>query len=254
MTHEVQPYYVREPQNWAVEQERMRHIQPMYTVGELAMFVLLWTIRDFEVGRVVRCDQCYTSRGVIAEAYGQPSKNKCPYCYGTTFDGGFRAVIVRPVMINDTDPNQQFQNRGVPETEDINVETTPDFQINSGDYLFRATGERFALRAPSRNTLRSGFMAPYQADTKISYAALRASREDETSAAYIIPPDAHRLDQILTLYSRLPYAFADKEITRDALIPHTDLGYAMKLVVADRLKARFPSLRWPTETQGPEAP
>jgi hypothetical protein len=84
----LQPYYLREPQRWAVDQERQRHLQALYTVGEWTMFCLMWNLEDFQNGLVTRCSVCYNRS---SQAYKQGERNKCPDCFGTTFEGGFRA-------------------------------------------------------------------------------------------------------------------------------------------------------------------
>src|SRR6478609_414109 len=53
------PYYLRDRQNWAVEQERMRHDEALYSIGEYAIFVLMWHIQDLTAGLVQRCSRCY---------------------------------------------------------------------------------------------------------------------------------------------------------------------------------------------------
>jgi hypothetical protein len=84
------PYPVHEihapdPQPHAVATERFRHDGALFQWGEYAIFVLMWSVDDFEQGRVGRCPACYTAYGLIAEAYDQPARRNCPECFGTTF-------------------------------------------------------------------------------------------------------------------------------------------------------------------------
>jgi hypothetical protein len=217
-----QPYYVRQPQRWAVDQERQRHSQALYTLGEWTMFCLMWHIQDYENGLVSKCPACATSR--IASAYKQPERNKCMTCFGTTFDGGFKALIVRPAIFSDTDEGQQYQARGVVESDDLDMESTPDFRVRSGDYCFRSTGDRFFLRVPQRVTLRTGFATPYQRAMAVGYNHAHASLEDHSTVSYLIPPKADDLIEILNVSSTEPIDWSAYEIIRAPLIPVDDLA------------------------------
>lgn len=227
----AQPYYVREEQDWAVEQERQRHSQALYSYGEYAMFCLMWHVRDFEAGLVQRCSRCRGDgsnavRVGIADAYNQPTQARCPNCYGTTFEGGFKAQIIRPCIFSDADEDEQKLARGVMNPQDLSVESTTDFRVRSGDYVFRATGDRFYLRVPNRLTLRTGFAVPHQSSMAIGYNHARANQEDRTSVAYDIltpgidPPQT--LVGLLNTANRIPIDFDNYEIIRGRLIPPED--------------------------------
>jgi hypothetical protein len=222
----AQSYYVRDMQPWAIDQERMRHYQALWTLGEYAMFVLMWHARDHEQGLVGRCTKCYAQgdsvKSKIAQAYNQPEEHRCPVCFGTTFQGGFKAKIIRPAIFSDADEDEEKQPRGVTNPQDLSVESTIDFRVRSGDYVFRATGDRFQLRVPERITLRTGFEVPHQSTMAIGYNHARANQEDETSVAFIIPPTAKALGDILTRGSRTPENFSRYEIIRSPLIPRND--------------------------------
>lgn len=221
----VQPYYIREPQDWAIETERRNHAQALYQVGEWAMFVLMWHVVDFEAGLVTRCSTCYgapdTRARKIADAYNQPTKNKCPDCFGTTFEGGFRAKIVRPAIFTDTDETERIDRRGAVHPDDLNVETTWDFRALGGDYVIRSDNSRWQIRTPERTTLRTGFEHPEQIDTSISYGNIRAGVEEPGTVAYMIPPvDFATVHSLLTTPMRYPGDFSSVEVIRAPLIPH----------------------------------
>lgn len=219
-----QTYYLRQSQNWAIEQEQQRHAQALYSVGEMACFVLMWHEIDFQRGLVTRCATCYDTADPIinriTSVYNQPTRNKCPDCFGTTFEGGFRARIVRPVIITDTDETEKPDRRGVVHTDDMEVESTWDFRSRNGDFLLRADGSRWRLSAPQRTTLRTGFAHPSQLITAIAYSAMRASYEEEGTVAYLLPPtDPTQLQAVLTAPAFWPPDFSTFEIERAALIP-----------------------------------
>lgn len=217
----VYPYYIRETQPWAIEQERRRHNQALWLVGETSMFALMWHIEDFNNGLVGRCRTCYTSQGAITEVYGQSDQNKCPDCFGTTFDGGFKALIIRPAIFSDTDEGETFHSRGVVHPNDLAIESTPDFRVRNGDYCFRQTGERYYLRVPERITLRTGYSLPTQQDHAIGYNHANAAVEDPTAVAYLIPPQPDETTAILRRSSRIPRDWSSYEVIRAPLIPTT---------------------------------
>lgn len=219
MPHRAYPYYIRETQPWAIEQERRRHNEALWHIGENTMFCLLWHQPDFEAGFVNRCPTCFESQGIIAEVYGQPNENKCPDCFGTTFEGGFKALIVRPAIFSDSDQSESISRRGVVHPQQLSIDSTPDFRIQTGDYCFRATGERYYLRAPERVTLRTGFGEPTLENSGIAYNHANAAEEDPTSVAYKIPPASDELPIFLGRRSRIPRNWASFEIIRAPLIP-----------------------------------
>lgn len=209
--------YVRTQQNWAVDQVRQQHDQALYMLGEHVLFCLLWTAKDHDAGLVGLCTVCASDR--ISKAYGQATRNKCPNCFGTRFEGGYRALIVRPAVFTDADDSQSFTARGVVQPQEVHLETTSDFRVHSGDYAMRATGERLQLRAPQRTTLRTGFGTPYQRDVATAYNLTRAAVEDQESVAYTIPPNTDDLIEILSRSGATPPSFADIEVIRAPLIP-----------------------------------
>jgi hypothetical protein len=209
--------YTRRVQDWAIQQERANHDQALWQLGENAMFVLLWTARDYDAGLVSLCTVCSSDRA--SKAYGQPTRNKCPDCFGTRFEGGYRALIVRPAIFTDSDDGQNFTARGVVAPQDLQVESTSDFRAHGGDYCFRATGERLQLRDPARTTLRTGYGTVRQAQAGIAYNLNRAGVEDSDSVAYTIPPAPDALFTILGRSGPVPQTFADVEVIRAPLIP-----------------------------------
>jgi hypothetical protein len=223
--HRFRPYYVRDRQPWAVQQERQRHTQAMFTVGEYAMFALMWHLQDFQNGLVARCPRCYSQspdsrQEKIAKVYQQPIQNKCPVCFGTTFDGGFKALIVRPTIFSDTDESEILKDRGIVHPDDVQVESTVDFRVRQNDYVFRASGDRWQLRVPQRVTLRTGFDPPLQSQSAITYNHASAQLEDPVaSVAYKIGPNKAMLRSILSRHSRYPIDFSQYEIIRSSLIP-----------------------------------
>lgn len=217
------PYYVRDRQPWAITQEIQRHDEALFSLGEYAVFCLLWHEQDFTAGRVGRCPTCFLAVDRTAKAYGQGNQNRCPDCYGTTFEGGYRAMIYRPALFTEVDEDEQKTARGIARPAGVNVESTQDFRVLHGDYVFRANGHRYMLRTPERTTLRTGFGTPFQSTTSIGYNVSRGALEDvNTSVAYTISPTATILKSVLGMARYVPFDFSAYETIRAPLIPIED--------------------------------
>lgn len=218
------PYTVRQHQNWAVGQERYRHNGGLYWVGEWVVFFLLWTTIEFEHGLVERCHVCYRSgtevENRVTAIYNQPTKQKCPDCLGTTFEGGYRARIVRPAILTDTDEDEKLAKRGVTHPANLTVETTVDFRAHSGDYMVRADNSRWQLSVPRRTTVRTGFEHPGQQGAGIAYGNMTASHEEPGQIVYQAPPVAGR-DVAAVLTQPVAYVadFSGFEVVKAPLIP-----------------------------------
>lgn len=196
MTGQPHLTYTRRAQNWAVEQERYRHDQALYEVGEWAMFVLLWHVADYSLGLVERCSYCVLPFGDVGEVYKQPSVNKCEACYGTTFEGGYRARIVRPALFGDTDFDEKVDKRAVTNPDSVSLETTSDFRVRTHDIVMRGDGTRWTLKVPDRVNLRTGFHRPGH-DFGIGHTLANVALQDPTHVSYTIPPDEATLKAIL---------------------------------------------------------
>lgn len=213
-----QPFYLPDPQDFAFVQERQRHDQALYSFGEYTMFVMMWTVSDFEEGLVDRCSTCYSSYGKIAEAYGQPARTDCPNCFGTSLEGGFKAQIVRPAIWDFTEPDTQTNARGEVTLASATVQTTGDFSMNTGDYLFRADGTRWESRSNGTNHLHTGFEMLNSARSSVGYNYTQASLVDASSVAYLIPPSPVVIKSRLDIAGvRVPQPFGDLEVERAAL-------------------------------------
>ncbi len=202
------PLYVRERKDWAVEQENYRHDQAIYSLGELVLFVLMWTVEDHQAGYIAKCKRCFagaTDEARSSAVYQQSTVTRCPECYGTTFEGGVRAKLVRPALITDSDDEEKKSGRGVLHPQSVSVEATNDFRYRSGDYMFRIDGSRWQLTNPTRVTLRTGFSHPTQQKDSIGYVRGVATLVDQTSVAYMIPPNSARIEQILQEPARYPF-------------------------------------------------
>ena len=214
-------FYIQNRKDWAIHQENYRHDQAMYGMGELAMFVILWRLEDHRLGYVRRCPRCYENAdadlSAAAKAYNQPTQNRCPMCYGTTFEGGVRAKLIRPTIFTDTDDQEVPTEHGMNYPQNLTVETTSDFRYRAGDFVFRSDGSRWRLANPQRVQLRTGFGHPSQNMDSIGYGPTIANLEDKTSVAWMIPPNEDDLKVQLQESSRYPTY--NHDVVNGPLIP-----------------------------------
>jgi hypothetical protein len=187
-------------QGYAIEQARDRHTEALYRRGEYAMFVLMWDVEDFEIGRVNRCPICIGRFGDdVEKAFGgQPAQEKCPDCLGTGLEGGWKAKIIRPSLWTVELSEDEVQGRrGVHEAQQANVQSTFDFTMDRGDFILRADGTRWYVRAPRTSLLAEGFgvLTDGAASTGFNFAG--AVQEPTTSVAFLVQPEASVLMPIL---------------------------------------------------------
>jgi hypothetical protein len=172
--------------DYAAVQEIMRHDDALAFFAEMSALVLLWSIEDFNEGRVAHCPACYLSLGKVADAYKQPGRHLCPTCYGTTFEGGYRALVYRPVMWAPVEQTDDIARHGHVKITSADVQTTSDVQMRDGDYIVRLDGSRWKISQPTGQEITTGFGPSFDQKTRSSF---RANMEAPTSAAFLVPVD-----------------------------------------------------------------
>lgn len=182
-----QPIRPWEYQTWASDVVETSHNEALFAFGELAIFTLLWRPFDFDAGLVARCSRCFGGTASRhAAAFGQPTQNECPVCFGTTFEGGVRAQILRPTIFADRNDETRDEARGTVTSDTLQMETTADFTMNKGDVVIRFDNTRWQAEAKGENVIRDGF-GPVQ--TKDGFSGLTTIRlDDPTTVSYLIPP------------------------------------------------------------------
>jgi hypothetical protein len=225
MARGAQPYWLPDHKDWAVQQERQRHNQALYAYGEYVMFALLWHLPDYEAGLVDRCPKCFVAGGEVAEAFGQPVREHCDSCFGTTFGTDVRALVVRPAIVDIEAEHASVDEgrRGAYETANITVQTTADVRIRNGDYMIRANNDRYRLSVPAYTPLKTGFQVETTGRQATAYSFGEAVLEDRSSVAYDIPPKEDAtvlsiLDNPPNGYPRLPESFASVERINGPLV------------------------------------
>lgn len=200
LTHQYAPSPVRD---YAIATERFHHTEALYRFGEHAMFALMWTERDFEQGRVGRCSRCFASTGnnaAIASVYKQANLAACPVCLGTSFEGGYRALVVRPSLWVFSEDADTEGRRGITIGATAEVQTTYDFQMHTGDFVLRGDGTRWQVGPITAPHLSEGFETPTNVDNLVANS-VRVNKEDPSSSAYQVGPGTSELISILNQYN-----------------------------------------------------
>lgn len=188
-------FHLPQRQPWAREHERKSHEEALNAFGEYTLFVLMWDISDFEAGRVDRCPRCQTigaanptNAEAIFDTFKAPVEDRCPVCFGTTFEGGWKAKLVRPAIWDYTEEKWDKTARGYVTNNVGSIQSTSDFFMTDGDYAFRADGTRWQVTGAQNSRIVDGFGHPSRADNNLGINYSNAVREDPSTVAYTISP------------------------------------------------------------------
>lgn len=211
-----QQLWLNDPQSYAIDQVSLRRQQALARYGEYSIFLLMWRLADHTQGLVQRCSTCW---GDAAEVYGQATREKCPNCFATTFEGGYKARIIRMALWDANESDDRSNKRGDVEISTASIQTTEDFRLRNGDFIIRADGTRWRVQTISTNHLRTGFMHPSLQRTPVGFNYGQVVREDESSVAYIIDPSPTELGNIDLIGARYPHDFSWAENVRGPILP-----------------------------------
>ena len=212
------PFHLRSLQNFAINQERQRSEQALYQFGEYAMFCLMWNRFDYDAGLVGLCLRCTVGRGLIAEVYQQAAEANCPDCFGTRYEGGFKALLVRPAIWDVNEEVDAGEPRGLALMMSGTVQTTGDFRIWKGDFVFRADGSRWQVKNLTTSHIQTGFGFEGAQDVA-GYNFGGIIREDETTACYLIPPLGPDCVALLSVpVTHYPRDFSATEVHRTSVL------------------------------------
>lgn len=217
-----QPYWKVQDQPWAESHIRASHLDALLRYGEMAMYLLLWRSEDYERGEVERCPVCVVGNR-LAIGYDDTPNPYCHDCLGTTFEGGWRARIVRPTIVSDRDlETRQDRRLGEHERESLNLQTTSDFYVRTGDYMLRGDGSRYRLSQGQTEVIRSCFHRPSQVEST-GWQVIQAMLEaDANAVVYQMPPtDAEVADRLAQAdrSRHLALGWRDGDEIRGSLVP-----------------------------------
>lgn len=208
LSHFLDTYVVPDVKPWEIENERTRHDQALYRFGEYGIFVLMWTLQDFEAHLVGRCKTCYIPEEPLSDTWKQAAYYKCPDCLGTTFEGGYKAILVRPSLWTWDEPKLQQDKRGVVNVNVATVQTTADFRMQPKDYVIRGDGSRWQVQTMEGTHLETGFGTQSGIWDATQFTYTNVTREDESSPIYLLPFSEQFIQQAIPqYYSREPVEF-----------------------------------------------
>jgi hypothetical protein len=210
-------YHHVQHQQWAVDQAQQHHEEALYALGEYSLFLLLWNIEDFEAGLVERCHVCYLPFGERAETFGQPAYNKCINCLGTTFEGGYKAKIIRPCFWDKgPEENDKLDKLGVVQQQSAEIQSTADFRLRNGDYVIRGDDSRWSVGEVTSIEIRSGFAVSEYQRSLFSFTYDQVVLEDGNTIIYKFDP-GFDVTTVLDPLSHYPVDFTQYEDVRGPL-------------------------------------
>lgn len=176
---------LQRPTTYDIEQEQQRHDDAIHWFGEMCAFLLWWNAQDFDAGLVQRCSACYTSYGDIAEAYGQAAQTKCPSCFGTTYEGGLRAIYYRPALWQSSDTDEGVTKRGFIDSTSGTIQIVSNLPVRKGDTVVRADGSRWDIGNPEAQEITTGFGSQRNINERQMRTGARVNLEDPDSHVYL---------------------------------------------------------------------
>lgn len=88
----------------------------------------VWTIYDYEQELVNRCPDCYD------DVLKQVSNTRCPSCYGTGFEGGYKPpIIIWASIAENVNQNRKHENAGVRPESSPQIRLPTDMNFHDGD-------------------------------------------------------------------------------------------------------------------------
>jgi hypothetical protein len=182
------PYWDQPQMPHAISNVRGQTEGAVRRLGEYSAWVLLWNLEDHEEGLVDRCPTCYDAGGskeaAYAAAYGQTGNPECPDCLGTTFEGGYRAIIVRPTLWSETEEASEQSKRGEVTRQSARLQSTADFRAKVNDWVLRHDGTRWEIGGVENMRLHTGFTGGGTRDRVGVGYSYTAAREDQSSVIF----------------------------------------------------------------------
>jgi hypothetical protein len=108
---------------------RVRHLSEQ--IG--SRVIILSTYNALDTPNAQRCKHCFneTFKASDDTAY----EDGCPYCYGTTFEGGVRDIYLLNAIITDKNPDDTVYDRGIGLRDKRNLQVAPEVEYNFGSFI-----------------------------------------------------------------------------------------------------------------------
>jgi hypothetical protein len=178
----VYPYWDAPHQQFANDQVARHHQEAIRRFGEYSAWVMRWNTVDYEAGNVALCSPCIPNEDHW-RVYGQVTDPDCPDCLGTTYEGGVRAVLIRPTMWDYPEEENSGGRRGEVITQTAEVQTTNDFRARVGDWVLQHNNVRWQVQGIRDTKIHTGFIGTTRYRNNMGYG-YSLVREDPDSVIY----------------------------------------------------------------------
>lgn len=96
----------------------------------------IWTLQDFEEGKVERCSSCWD------DILKQSNNSRCLSCYGTTFEGGYQSAFVTWCTLAENQPvDTKTENSGVRPSDNMELRLPVNRIFHNGDMFAEIVAE-----------------------------------------------------------------------------------------------------------------
>lgn len=151
---------VRLPQPYASNHVSMQNFEALQSVGEQIIYLSMFHV-NIDGESVPRCTNCYD------EDYNQQDEFKCATCYGTTYEGGVKAVCRAWAIVGDAQNMEDFSKQGVWNKERVTAQLEITPVTMSNDYIIRVPrwsetnvplelGDRYIIEDVGVRSVRTG--------------------------------------------------------------------------------------------------
>lgn len=119
----TEPYHIR--------QTRLDVRDALMMTGEMCILLAAYHLTD-EPDHP-RCKFCYNS------AYGQAKEYACPYCYGTTMEGGIKYAKRIWAVFTGDDNDEPFSKHGIQDSDQREIQCEAFPLLTQRDYIVRVS-------------------------------------------------------------------------------------------------------------------
>ena len=180
---------IRLPEVYAANTAYSRVKEGMQLIGEEVLAFDMFHINDKnDNGSPLNWPRC----ACYNEYYNQTQDITCPYCYGTTFQGGVRSVWRIWANLSDDRPGEEFNKTGIWNKEGHSSQFEPFPVLEDNDYILRVRQWDDSKAAP---VILGSFykltnVQPITVSTGNRYRTSNSDRMAQTAEIMLLPPEA----------------------------------------------------------------
>lgn len=173
---------IRVPESYGVNFAYANCKQTMQALGEEILLFRMYHVND-DAETQPRCGVCYD------DVYKADEDPNCPYCYGTTFQGGIKEVWRVWAIVDDETQDEKISKTGIWQNETHQVQTEPYPPLNENDYIRRIRAWDTNRQAPLElgNYFKIGPVDPVSVRTGNRYGQSDFDRIAQKFQASLLP-------------------------------------------------------------------